>query len=74
MVNYDGESEEIVEWREGTVFAPPRWAWHQHFNLDPDDTARYLAIQDTGLLRCMRLHQIERHTDQLTPRAGPQAA
>jgi len=66
VVNYEGDPEEVIEWSEGTLFAPPRWAWHQHFNLDETDTARYLAIQDTGLLRTMRLHQIERHSYQLS--------
>jgi quercetin dioxygenase-like cupin family protein len=67
VINYESEPEEVVEWSEGTLFAPPRWAWHQHFNLDPSDTARYLAVQDTGLLRTMRLHQIEQHPVQLSP-------
>ncbi|MCI2421006.1 cupin domain-containing protein [Saccharopolyspora sp. K220] len=67
LINYDDEPIEVVEWSEGTLFAPPRWAWHQHFNLDESDTARYLAIQDTGLLRTMRLHNIERHGVQLSP-------
>ena len=66
LVNYDDEPYEVVEWQEGTLFAPPRWAWHQHFNLDENDTSRYLAIQDTGLLRTLRLHNIERHAVQLT--------
>jgi hypothetical protein len=72
VLNYEGEAEQVVEWSEGTLFAPPRWAWHQHFNLDGDDTARYLAIQDTGLLRTMRLHQIERHPVQLSVEQGRQ--
>ncbi len=67
LINYDDEPIEVVEWQEGTLFAPPRWAWHQHFNLDENDTSRYLAVQDTGLLRTMRLHNIERHAVQLTP-------
>jgi mannose-6-phosphate isomerase-like protein (cupin superfamily) len=67
LINYDDEPIEVVEWSEGTLFAPPRWAWHQHFNLDESDTSRYLAIQDTGLLRTMRLHNIERHGVQLSP-------
>lgn len=67
LINYEGDEITRVDWSEGTLFAPPRWAWHQHFNLDGNDTARYLAIQDTGLLRTMRLHQIERHAVQLTP-------
>jgi quercetin dioxygenase-like cupin family protein len=67
LINYEDEPVQVVEWSEGTLFAPPRWAWHQHFNLDESDTSRYLAIQDTGLLRTMRLHNIERHGVQLSP-------
>lgn len=70
LINYDDDPVQAVEWSEGTLFAPPRWAWHQHFNLDSNDTARYLAIQDTGLLRTMRLHNIERHGVQLTQEQG----
>jgi len=70
LINYEDEPIDAVEWQEGTLFAPPRWAWHQHFNLDAEDTSRYLAIQDTGLLRTMRLHNIERHPVQLTPEDG----
>jgi hypothetical protein len=36
------------------------------------DTSRYLAIQDTGLLRTMHLHQIERHPVQLSPEEAAQ--
>jgi gentisate 1,2-dioxygenase len=67
LINYDEDPVDVVEWQEGTLFAPPRWAWHQHFNLDAEDTSRYLAIQDTGLLRTMRLHNIERHSVQVDP-------
>jgi mannose-6-phosphate isomerase-like protein (cupin superfamily) len=70
LINYEDDPIEVVEWSEGTLFAPPRWAWHQHFNLDQGDTSRYLAIQDTGLLRTMRLHNIERHGVQLSPEQG----
>ncbi len=70
LINYEDDPIDAVEWQEGTLFAPPRWAWHQHFNLDAEDTSRYLAIQDTGLLRTMRLHNIERHAVQLTPEDG----
>lgn len=72
LINYEDEPIDVVEWQEGTLFAPPRWAWHQHFNLDQNDTSRYLAIQDTGLLRTMRLHNIERHAVQLSPEEGKQ--
>ncbi|WP_214110827.1 cupin domain-containing protein [Acrocarpospora catenulata] len=70
LINFDDEPVEAVEWSEGTLFAPPRWAWHQHFNLDENEGSRYLAIQDTGLLRTMRLHNIERHGVQLDPEQG----
>jgi gentisate 1,2-dioxygenase len=63
-VNYEGHPEERVEWSEGTLLSVPVWSWHQHFNTDPGDVARYLAIQDTGLVRHMRLHRIERHPSQ----------
>ena len=65
IINYEGEPEQRIDWDEGMLFSPPVWAWHQHFNLDPDEPARYLAIQDTGLVRHMRFHQIERHPTQL---------
>jgi quercetin dioxygenase-like cupin family protein len=65
IINYDGQPEERVEWSEGTLLSPPVWAWHQHFNTSETETARYLAIQDTGLIRHMRFHQIERHPTQL---------
>jgi quercetin dioxygenase-like cupin family protein len=65
IINYEGQPEERVDWSEGMLFSPPVWSWHQHFNLDPDEPARYLAIQDTGLVRHMRFHRIERHPSQL---------
>ena len=49
-----GEPEQVIERSEGSLLAPPRWAWH-HFNLA------------TGLLRTMRPHQIEPHPVQLSP-------
>ena len=70
IVNYDGEPEERIDWQEGTLFSPPVWAWHQHFNTSETETARYLAIQDTGLIRHMRFHQIERHPTQLKQGGG----
>jgi quercetin dioxygenase-like cupin family protein len=64
VVNYEGRPEERIDWAEGSLFSPPVWAWHQHFNLDEEESARYLAVQDTGLIRHMRFHRIERHPSQ----------
>lgn len=72
IINYDGEPEERVDWAEGTLFSPPVWAWHQHFNLSDAEPARYLAIQDTRLKRHLRMHQIERHHTQLRIGNGPE--
>jgi quercetin dioxygenase-like cupin family protein len=65
IINYEGEPEQRMDWEEGSLFSPPVWAWHQHFNPDPDEPARYLAVQDTGIKRHLRLHRIERHPSQL---------
>ncbi|MBT3792959.1 MAG: cupin domain-containing protein [Rhodospirillales bacterium] len=43
----DGEPRKRVEWHAGTMFAPPEWAWHQHFNTG-DKPARYLAIRNNN--------------------------
>ena len=66
IVNVDDDPEERVEWEEGTLFSPPVYAWHQHFNLSDEEPARYLAVQDTLLKRHLRMHQIERHPVQLS--------
>ena len=63
VMHYDGEPEERVDWEEGDMLGIPLWAWHQHFNDDDTNTARYLAIQDTFTIKQMGLHQIERHPD-----------
>jgi uncharacterized RmlC-like cupin family protein len=43
----DGDEPQRVEWQAGTMFAPPEWWWHQHFNLS-GQPARYLAIRNNN--------------------------
>jgi gentisate 1,2-dioxygenase len=63
VMHFDGEPEERVDWEEGDLIGIPLWAWHQHFNDDDANTARYLAVQDTFTVKQLGLHQIERHPD-----------
>lgn len=50
-IQEEGEEEIKVEWKEGDMFAPPLNAWHQHFNSDSEEPARYLAITNIGLMK-----------------------
>src|SRR5829696_1033499 len=39
IINYEGQPEERVDWSVGTLFSPPVWAWHQHFNTSETEPA-----------------------------------
>lgn len=43
----DGEEPTRVDWREGSMFSPPEWWFHQHFNTGAEP-ARYLALRRGG--------------------------
>lgn len=40
-----------VEWEAGDVVYVPPWAWHQHFNTNPDKEVRYIASTNAPLLQ-----------------------
>ncbi len=55
LIQKEGETEERVDWEEGDLFSPPLFAWHQHFNKDPDRPARYLAVSTSVFMHHLGL-------------------
>jgi len=46
---YEGDPDFVrIDWRHGSVYAPPEMMFHQHFNTSPEPT-RYLAVAFGGL-------------------------
>ncbi len=47
MLWKEGEEPTKVDWKENSLFAPPEWWFHQHFNTG-SSPARYLALRRGG--------------------------
>ncbi len=48
---YSVVEDNKVEWESGDLIYAPPWSWHQHFNTDPDNEARYVAFTNAPLLQ-----------------------
>ncbi len=59
IISDDAGHETRIDWEEGDIFSPPLNWWHQHFNDDPQKTARYLAVTNIGLMTSLGLFSKE---------------
>jgi len=48
---YSIVEDERVEWETGDAIHIPPWAWHQHFNTDPDKEVKLLSGTNAPLLK-----------------------
>jgi gentisate 1,2-dioxygenase len=55
----EGEEPQKYEWAEGDLISIPVWYWHQHFNTDPGEPARYLAITNINHMDALGFFQHE---------------
>ena len=55
----DGTEPQKYEWAEGDLISIPVWYWHQHFNTDPQEPARYLAITNINHMDALGFFQHE---------------
>ncbi|HEX9077926.1 MAG TPA: cupin domain-containing protein [Anaerolineae bacterium] len=59
IVQKEGGEPKRFDWQEGSLLNIPQMAWHQHFNLDENAPARYLAITCVPLLNHLGVQIIE---------------
>jgi gentisate 1,2-dioxygenase len=48
---YSVVEDDRVEWEAGDALHIPPWAWHQHFNTDPDKEVKFLSGTNAPLLQ-----------------------
>ncbi len=59
IIEQEGKDSKRFDWQEGSLLNIPQMAWHQHFNLDAEKPARYLAITCVPLFSRLGLQIIE---------------
>ncbi len=64
ILQKEGRPEERVDWAEGDLMGIPAMFWHQHYNTDPDNPVRYLAVKNVPLMEKMGLFVVEQEKQE----------
>ncbi|SNR93760.1 cupin domain-containing protein [Flavobacterium sp. ov086] len=48
---YTEVEDKKVEWKAGDAVYIPSWAWHRHKNLSSEESAKYIACENTPQLQ-----------------------
>ena len=51
-------------WKAGDTLCVPVWAWHQHFNDDPEKPVRFLAVGNVYEMRALGYSEFEQGEDR----------
>lgn len=59
ILQKEEEPEQRIDWSEGDMLAIPAYYWHQHFNANADNPARYLGVKNVPLMEKLGLFVVE---------------